>query len=134
MDMNNQNQNPMQEAQYQQNLNASYAQEPKHKSPIMKVLAMLGSVAVGIVGVIVLVFAVISVVSANSNKLVCKSNEGNITIVYDDEIVGYIAEGMSYDYDQQKSIAEQIGIQSYLDEFKTWFETNTTGSCLIEEK
>lgn len=36
---------------------------------------------------------------------------------------------MSYDLDTQKSYAEQIGIDAYLEEFSNWFSNNTTGSC-----
>ncbi len=104
----------------------------QQKNPIIKILAIIGGF---VVGIIVLVIAIISIVSANSNKLVCNSNEGNITIMYNDsEITGYTASEISYDFDQQKSYAKQVGIQNYLAEFSTRFQTNTTGSCSIEEK
>ena len=117
---------------YQQNQNTSYVQQPKRKNPVIKIFAIIGGF---VVGIIVLAVVIISIGSANSNKLVCKSNEGNITIMYNDnEITGYTASGMSYDLDQQKSYAKQVGVQAYLDEFSTWFETNTTGSCSVKEK
>ena len=104
----------------------------KKKNPIVKILAIIGGV---VIGIIVLAFLIISIVSANSNKLICKSNEGNITIMYNDnEIVGYTANGMSYDLDQQKAYAKQIGVKAYLNEFSTWFSTNTTGTCETKEK
>ena len=37
--------------------------------------------------------------------------------------------GISFDYDGQKKIAEQIGVDAYLTEFATWFGNNTTGTC-----
>lgn len=47
--------------------------------------------------------------------------------MYDDnKIKGYTATNMSYDLDTQKQLAEQISIESYLDQFETWFTTNTT--------
>ena len=50
--------------------------------------------------------------------------------MYNDKtITGYTANGISYDLDGQKEIAEQIGIDSYITQFKQWFSTNTTGSC-----
>lgn len=100
----------------------------KSKKTIVKVLAI-------IVGFIVLFLVIFSVVSLNSNKLICKSSEGNITIMYNDStITGYTANGISYDMDQQKKVANQVGINSYISQFTTWFETNTTGSCSIKEK
>ena len=132
MNGNNYNQNLGQGMQYQQNPNTNYVQEPKRKSPITKILAVIGGI---VVGIIVLSVVIISIVSTTSNKLVCKSNEGNITIMYNDnEITGYTSNGIGYDFDQQKSYAKQVGIQSYIDEFNTWFENNTTGSCTIKEK
>ena len=92
-----------------------------------KTLMIIGGVVVGLVliGVIATV-----VVSTTSKKLVCKSDEGNIKIMYNDKtITGYTASGVSYDLDGQKKYAEQIGIEAYLDEFSTWFSTNTTGTC-----
>ena len=132
MNESNYNQNLGQGMTYQQNQNTSYVQQPKRKNPVIKIFAIIGGF---VVGIIVLAVVIISIVSANSNKLVCKSNEGNITIMYNDnEITGYTASGMSYDLDQQKSYAKQVGVQAYLDEFSTWFETNTTGSCSVKEK
>lgn len=132
MNESNYNQNLGQGMPYQQNQNTSYVQQPKRKNPVIKIFAIIGGFVVGIV---VLAVVIISIVSSNSNKLVCKSNEGNITIMYNDnEITGYTASGMSYDLDQQKSYAKKVGVQAYLDEFSTWFETNTTGSCSVKEK
>lgn len=126
------NQNLGQEAQYQQNPNTNYNNPLEHKNSIVKILAIIGGWGVVI---FVLAVVIISIVSANSNKLVCKSNEGNITIMYNDnEITGYAGNGMSYDLDQQKIYAKQIGIQSYLNEFSNWFQNNTTGSCSINKK
>lgn len=91
---------------------------------------VLMGIVIFVVVVIALVALVFGLVSANSNKLICKSNEGNITIMYNDkEITGYTAKGMSYDLDGQKEYAKQVGIEKYLDEFMVWFSTNTTGSC-----
>ena len=92
-----------------------------------KALMIIGGIVVGVVVLGVIVF---SFVSLTSKKLVCKSNEGNITIMYNDKtLTGYTATGLSYDFDEQKKYAEQIGIDAYLDEFSTLFRSNTTGSC-----
>lgn len=91
------------------------------------VLMIIGGI---VVGIIILVLVIFSFVSMTSKKLVCKSNEGNITIMYNkDSITGYTAKNITYDLDGQKSIAKQIGITEYLKEFTKWFETNTTGTC-----
>lgn len=92
-----------------------------------KALMIIGGIVVGIIVLGIIVFFVIS---ATSKKLVCKSNEGNITIMYNDKtITGYSAKGITYDLDNQKEYAEKIGIDSYLDEFSNFFSTNTTGTC-----
>lgn len=92
-----------------------------------KVLMIVGGITVGIIVLIVVIFAITSV---TSEKLVCKSDEGNITIMYNDKtITGYTASGISYDLDSQKEYAEQIGVDAYLNEFSTWFSSNTTGTC-----
>ena len=84
---------------------------------------------------IILVVIVFSLISASSEKLVCKSSEGNITLYYNkSSINGYKASGINYNLDQQKEIASQMGIDEYLSEFSTWFSSNTTGSCTINGK
>ncbi len=76
------------------------------------------------------VLMIFGVTSLTSKKLVCKSSEGNITIMYNDKTIkGYTANGLSYDLDGQKKYAEQVGIDAYIKEFANWFKTNTTGSC-----
>lgn len=71
----------------------------------------------------------------NGPKLVCKSDEGNITIYYNENtITGYSTSGLTYDLDEQKEYAESVGTKAYMEEFEEWFNTNTTGSCeLVEE-
>lgn len=92
-----------------------------------KALMIIGGI---VVGILVLAGAIIGVVSLTSEKMQCKSSVGNITIMYnDDEITGYAASGMTYDLDQQKSVAERIGVKAYLDEFEEWFEENAGGTC-----
>ncbi len=52
----------------------------------------------------------------------------------DSTINGYIASNISYDLNGQKAIAKQIGIENYISQFKTWFKTNTTETCTVQEK
>ena len=120
--------NLYQQAQYNQ------PQQPdKHKkNKLIKILAIIGGV---IVGFIILFIIVFSITSANSDKLVCKSNEGNITIMYNEKgITGYTTTGMSYDLDQQQDYAKKIGVEAYIKEFNSWFTSNTTGVCSIDGK
>lgn len=92
-----------------------------------KALMILGGIVLGIIVLVVIFFVVIS---ATSKKMVCKSDEGNITLMYNDKtITGYTAKGITYDLDEQKKYAEQVGIDAYLSEFAEWFSNNTSGSC-----
>lgn len=91
---------------------------------------VLIGLAIALVSIIILGIIIFGIVSATSKKLVCTSNEGNITIMYNNKsITGYTANGIVYNLDEQKEYAKQVGIESYLDEFSAWFKTNTTGSC-----
>lgn len=92
-----------------------------------KVLMIIGGV---VVVIIIAAVAIIYFVFSTSEKMVCESDDGNITIMYnDDSITGYTANGVSYDLDGQQEIAKQIGVEKYLDQFELWFTSNTTGSC-----
>lgn len=97
-----------------------------------KVLMIIGGVIVAVIVIFVIIF---TFVSGTSNKLICKSDKGNITIMYnDDTITGYTAKNMEYDLDGQKEIANNIGIEKYIDQFDEWFETNIGGTCTIKNK
>lgn len=86
-------------------------------------------------GVIVLIALLFFFVFFRSDKLVCKSKEGNITIMYNKRgINGYSAVNMKYNLSEQKNYAKQVGIDEYIKEFNYWFETNTSGSCLNNGK
>ncbi|MCD4756266.1 hypothetical protein K8R20_01450 [bacterium] len=86
-----------------------------------------------VLGVLVGVGAV-SLLNNNTNKFVCESDIGGITLMYTEtDLVGYTTSGeLSYDLDEQKVLAEELGIEEYLVEFNTWFETETSGSCIKE--
>lgn len=117
---------------YQQSVQSISSQPsaPKKNIIIPIIVIIIG----GIVGLIVLFIVIFSIVFANSKELVCKSKEGNITIMYDDKtITGYTAAGLTYDLDGQKKYAEQIGVDAYMKEFTIWFENNTSGTCTIDD-
>ena len=95
-----------------------------------KFLMIIGGIFLFLVVAFIALFLIIS---AKSKKLVCKSNEGNITIMYNDKTIsGYTANGLSYDLDGQKKYAEEIGIDAYIEEFSTMFSNKTAGSCSKE--
>lgn len=105
--------------------------KPK-KNNLIKIVAIIGGIVVGIVVLFVVIF---SIISASSKKLVCESSEVNITIMYNEKgIMGYTANGMSYDLDVQKEYAKEIGMDAYITEFNSWFNSNTSGSCSIDGK
>ena len=92
-----------------------------------KSLKLIIGAVVGIVAIICILFAV---TYFSSKKLVCKSEQGNITIIYNKKgIKGYTAKDIGYDFDGQQEIAKRVGIEEYLDQFEQWFTNNTTGSC-----
>lgn len=92
-----------------------------------KTLMIIGGIFISFIVLGIIIFVL---VSATSKKMVCKSKEGNITIMYNDNnLTGYTASKISYDFDGQKKYAKQIGIEAYLNEFATWFSNNTTGTC-----
>ena len=104
------------------------ANEPKQNSALIA-LAIIGAIVVGFV---VLFLTIFIGTSTKSNKLVCKSSEGNITIMYNESgITGYVSNGMSYDLDAQKEVATEIGMDAYITEFNSWFKSNTSGYCTI---
>lgn len=106
------------------------------KNKDIKILVIVGVVVVSfIVGLVVLVIMLFLNVFDSSEKLVCKSNEGDITIMYNESgITGYMANGMSYDLDSQQEYAKKVGIDTYIIEFNNWFISNTSGICTINGK
>ena len=75
-----------------------------------KVLTIIGGIVVALV---VLIGAAFLYVSLTFEKLVCESDQGKITIMYNDKTIkGYTASSYSYDLDRQREYAEQIGIDA----------------------
>lgn len=90
-------------------------------------------IVLALIFIIIAIIVMFIVVSSNSKKLVCESKEGKITLMYNkNTISGYTAKDIVYNMDQQKQLAEQIGIDKYLEDFTNWFEKNTTGTCKIK--
>lgn len=96
--------------------------KPKTNIPVIIVLSLI----------LVLVLAYILYIYYNtaSRKMVCESDQGTITIYYNKKsVVGYKSSTITYDIYEQRQYADDIGITQYLDEFSTWFNTNTNGTC-----
>lgn len=119
---------------YQQSVQSIQPEKPlkPKKNKLTKILAIIGCI---VLAFIILFIVIFYVTSLSSKKLICKSDEGKITIMYNDKVItGYTANGISYDLDGQKKYAEQVGINAYIMEFSTWFKNNTSGSCTIDGK
>ena len=96
---------------------------------ILKFLVAFIIVAAVLIGII------IAVTYFNSDKYICESEEGSITIMYrDGKIIGYTGKNIDYDLDGQQKLAEKIGIEEYFSEFKKWFEANTSGTCRYDKE
>ena len=65
-----------------------------------------------------------------SNKLTCKSKEGNITLIYNDTVEYFFTDNIYYNLDNQKAMIEKVGISNYIDYFSNWFDSNTSGKCV----
>ena len=102
--------------------------ENKTNNNVLKIVLIIGAIFGGL---IILAVSLILFTSMSSKKLVCTSNVGDITLMYNDKVInGYTASGISYDLDGQKIIAKEIGIDEYLNQFTYWFRTNTNGTCI----
>ncbi len=93
-----------------------------------KALMIIGGIVVGLIILGGIVFFTIYV---KSDKIICSSSVGNITILYnEEELTGYTTSGdLSFDFDTQNAYAETIGTKDYIQEFKVWFDENTDGTC-----
>ncbi len=110
-------------------------QQPKSNKTLKIVLIVIGALFGGLILFIVAIFLIITLFVNSSSKLVCTSKEGNITISYNDKtITGYTANGITYDFDGQKLIADRIGSEEYIKQFDVWFRTHTSGTCINEKK
>ena len=92
-----------------------------------KILMIIGGIVVGVAIIVALLFLF---VYTTSDKFVCKSDEGSITLMYKgEELKGYTAKNISYDMDVAKNSIKLVGMEEYLKQFKIWFESNTSGTC-----
>ncbi len=97
---------------------------PKKKMATWKKVLLI------ILGIVVFIVGIFVITYVSSKKLVCKSNEGDITLMYNDKkIKGYVANNIKYDMDGQNKIFNEIGMDEYLKQFIDWFESETSGKC-----
>ncbi len=92
-------------------------------------------VVCGIVILSVIIMVVIVLVGGGdkNKQLVCQSAFSSITIFYNkDTIHGYTSNGYTFDLLSEQSRAEQIGVDKYIEEYASVFNTNTLGTCTIE--
>ncbi len=93
-----------------------------------KTLMIIGGVVLGLV---IIGGAIFLYLTTTSKKLVCKSKEGNITILYNKKITGYTTTGnISFDIDNQNAYVEKNGIEAYLTQYSASYANNTTGTCV----
>lgn len=114
---------------FDQSINSTQKPQRNNKKILFIILGIVGCV---IVGFIILIIKLISGISSNSDKLICNSSVGKITIMYNESgIIGYTAIGYSYDLDGQQKYAKEVGMDAYITEFNNWFVSNTSGSCTV---
>ncbi len=96
-----------------------------------KTLIIIGGIFSALL--VVLFTSIVLASSLSSKTVVCKSSEGSITIMYNDEaIIDYLAKGLSYDFDKEKLSADKMGIDKYIKKFTKNFEDKYSGSCKIK--
>ena len=97
-----------------------------------KKLIIIGGIVVIVIVIVIIIFAVINM---TSKKLVCKSDNNSLTIMYnDDTLTGYTAKGISYDLEGQKKSAEAMGVKAYLNWFADLYRINNyNATCTFEE-
>lgn len=78
------------------------------------------------------------ILNDKSNKLICKSERGNITIIYDDEIItnykSVVVNNSQFvmNYDYSVKLIRKYGLAEFLDALKKLFEEDSNGSCKYE--
>ena len=126
------------------NTNTVSVPAPKKKSHVGLILGIVfGVLFLFIIGIVAVVLIFVSKASTNTvvekgpknYHLVCTASEGDITIDYNEEdgIIGYDAKGMTYDLEGQQKLADQYGVDVYMETFNTWFEGHTSGSCVVQD-
>lgn len=97
-----------------------------------KLLIASISILVAFISLIVILIVMITP-NSSYNKLICESDQGSITIIYDDkDLKDYKNKGIDYDFESHKNLAKEVGVNKYITDFMQWFGNNTTGECNIK--
>lgn len=108
------------------NFNNAYTQPEKSNST--KTLLIIGGIILGIIIVFIIFYNILN----KSEEMVCTSNEANITIKYNKNIIlSYTASRIEYNLKDERAFAKKIGIDEYLIDYDEWFRSNTSGYCTV---
>lgn len=113
----------------------SYAERNSYKPLIITMCSIIPITLIYFIVMFILVFNTIGSM-VGDDKLVCKSDSGNVTIGFSrDQMVTYSAVKYDFDFDEQKKVASRIGKDAYIEQFNNSFVQNTTnGSCTYNNK
>ena len=97
-----------------------------------KILMIIGGIVVGLALLFVIIFFI---VSATSDKIVCKGDKSKLTVMYKkDKIKGYTAKNIEFDEDTAQAFIDAYGIDTYYETLNAWFEETVNGSCTMKNK
>lgn len=102
------------------------------KMPSKKVIIFTLVIIILLVGV---VYVINLLNKSNRSSIVCTSNEGNITLYYNDKkIIKYEVDNIAFNLSKQNEAAEKLGMDEYIKQFNEWFTSSTSGSCKINSE
>ena len=98
--------------------------EKKRKGiKIILILVIVGVVVAGIVGYLAFNFL--------PREFRCVGNKGSISIFYNSkELIKYESVDMTMDFEAQKNLAKEKGVEVYLKEFDDWFFETSGKRCV----
>ncbi|MFI3260530.1 MAG: hypothetical protein R3Y13_02325 [bacterium] len=65
-----------------------------------------------------------------TSSMNCVASDSNIKIYYEgNQIVDFLAEKVIFDIDDENELVDQIGIETYLNNYSAWYEKNFNGKC-----
>lgn len=110
-------------------INDNYSNNHKPKRHKLKLVFGL------IIAIVIAIIVIFKSGATGPDKLVCKSDKGNLTIMYNkNELVDYEADGIDYDLDADKLEANKIGVEKYIIAMYSWFVDTKQGTCTVEGK
>ena len=89
--------------------------------------------AITLIVIIVATISLKGVSYLTRTKMICTSKEGSITLEYNtntNTITKYKTKGnITYDDEEMRKAGEDYEIETYLEEYKKYFEETTGGTC-----